>query len=91
MAPLIEQLGGDREPRLRGYQVKIIDGNCLEASEHRLEVLRGVEAGALPGKSLVVYAPDPGLVRDVFPGEDGPAQERSLFGFVLKTVPADDL
>src|ERR1700675_1013590 len=31
LAPLIEQLGGDREPWLSGYQVKIIDGNCLEA------------------------------------------------------------
>ena len=91
LAPLIAQLGGNREPWLRGYQVKIIDGNCLEASEHRLEVLRGVEAGALPGKSLVVYAPDQGLVRDVFPCEDGHAQERSLFGVVLKTVQAGDL
>jgi len=91
LAPLIEQLGGDREPWLRGYQVKIIDGNCLEASEHRLEVLRGVEAGALPGKSLVVSAPDQGVVRDVFPCEDGHAQERSLFGDVLKTVQAGDL
>ena len=54
-------------------------------------MLRGVEAGALPGKSLVVYAPDQGLVRDVFPCEDGHAQERSLFGAVLKTVQAGDL
>ena len=91
LAPLIEQLGGDREPWLHGYQVKIIDGNCLEASEHRLEVLRRVDAGALPGKSLVVYAPDQGLVRDVFPCEDGHAQERSLFDGVLKTVQAGDL
>jgi hypothetical protein len=91
LAPLIEQLGGNCEPWLCGYQVKIIDGNCLEASEHRLKVLRGVEAGALPGKSLVVYAPQQGVVRDVFPCEDGHAQERSLFGAVLKTVQADDL
>jgi hypothetical protein len=91
LAPLLTQLGGEREPWLRGYQVKSIDGNCLEASEHRLEVLRGVDAGALPGKSLVVYAPDQGVVRDVFPCEDGHAQERSLFSCVLKTVQAGDL
>jgi len=53
--------------------------------------LRRVDAGALPGKSLVVYAPDQGLVRDVFPCEDGHAQERSLFDGVLKTVQAGDL
>ena len=91
LAPVIEQLGGEREPWLGGYQVKIIDGNCIEASEHRLGVLRGIAAGALPGKSLVVYEPAQGLVRDVFPCEDGHAQERSLFGAVLKTVQAGDL
>lgn len=91
LAPLLAPLGGDREPWLRGYQVKIIDGNCLEASEHRLEVWRGVKVGALPGKSLVVSEPDQGWVSDVFPCEDGHAQERSLFGVVLQTVQAGDL
>jgi hypothetical protein len=33
--------------------VKIIDGNCLEASERRLKALREVQGGALPGKSLL--------------------------------------
>ena len=46
LAPLIEQLGGDREPWLRGSQVKILDGNGLEARAHRLEVLRRGDAGA---------------------------------------------
>jgi IS4 transposase len=89
--PLIEHLDGERTPWLAGYRVKIIDGNCIESTEHRLKVLRGVEAGALPGKSLVVYEPALGLVTDVFPCEDGHAQERSLFGDVLKTVEAGDL
>jgi len=71
--------------------VKILDGNCIEASERRLKVLREVQAGALPGKSLVVYEPAYGLVSDVFPCEDGHAQERSLLEQVLKTVHANDL
>lgn len=91
LAPLIEQLAGARAPWLPGYRVKIIDGNCLEASERRLQALREVQGGALPGKSLVVYEPAQGLVTDVFPCEDGHAQERSLFGAVLATVQADDL
>lgn len=86
--PLIDHLDGERQPWLAGYRVKIIDGNCIESSEHRLEVLRAVQAGALPGKSLVVDEPAPGLVTDVFPCEDGHAQERSLFGAVLQTVAA---
>jgi hypothetical protein len=44
----------------------------------------------LPGKSLVVYEPAPGLVTDVFPCEAGHAPERSLLGAVLATVAADD-
>jgi len=91
LAPLIEHVGGERAPWLPGYQVKIVDGNAIEASEHRLKELRGVEAGALPGKSLVVYEPASGLVNDVFPCEDGHAQERSLFTAVLRTVQAGDL
>jgi IS4 transposase len=91
LEPLIEQVGGERASWLPGYHVKIVDGNAIEASEHRLKELRGVEAGALPGKSLVVYEPASGLVSDVFPCEDGHAQERSLFASVLATVQAGDL
>ncbi len=91
LEPLIAQVGGEREPWLRGYHVKIVDGNAIDASEHRLKELRGVAAGALPGKSLVVYEPASGVVSDVFPCEDGHAQERSLFASVLGTVQAGDL
>ena len=90
-APLIEQLGGERVPWLEGFRVKIIDGNCIEASHNRLKELREVQAGALPGKSLVIYEPTSGLVTDVVPCEDGHAQERSLFQEVLSTVERDDL
>jgi len=91
LAPLIAQLDGARAPWLPGYRVKIVDGNCLEASDRRLKALREVPGGALPGKSLVVYEPAQGLVTDVFPCEEGHAQERSLFGAVLETVRAGDL
>src|SRR6266536_4341980 len=91
LMPLIAPLAGERPPWLPGYRVKIIDGNCIEASERRLKVLREVQAGALPGKSLVVYEPAHGLVSDVFPCEDGHAQERSMLGQVLETVQAHAL
>ncbi|HEY5864703.1 MAG TPA: transposase [Candidatus Tectomicrobia bacterium] len=91
LAPLIEQLDGARAPWLPGYRVKIIDGNCLAASDRRLQALHEVQAGPLPGKSLVVYEPRHGLVRDVFLCADGHAQARSLFRKVLPTVHAGDL
>ena len=91
LTPLIAQLDGKRRPWLPGCRVKIIDGNCLAASDRRLKALREVQAGALPGKSLVVYEPMHGLVSNVFPCEDGHAQERSLLGLVSATIQAADL
>ncbi|MCH8959951.1 MAG: IS4 family transposase [Bacteroidetes bacterium] len=91
LAPVIEHLGGSLEPLLPGYRVKILDGNCIEASEHRIEELRYTNAGALPGKSLVVYDPSLKLALDVFPCEDGHAQERALLDPVLSSVEPGDL
>ena len=89
--PLIAQVDGERSPWLPGDRVKMLDGNCIEARERRLNVLREVQAGALPGTSLVLYEPMAGLVSDVCPGEDGHAPERSRLGQVLETVQAHDL
>ena len=88
---LIHHIGGTHPPLLPGYRVKFLDGNCIEATEHRLEVLRGTPAGALPGKALVVFDPQLGLAVDVFPCEDGHAQERSLLSAVAATIQAGDL
>ena len=68
----------------------MLDGNCIEATEHRIEELREIGGGALPGKSLVIYEPELEMATDVFPCEDGHAQERSLLGEVLPTVVARD-
>jgi IS4 transposase len=83
---LIERMNGGRPAQLPGYRLKYLDGNCLAASEHRLKALRTTAAGALPGKSLVVFDPQVGLAVDVFPCADGHAQERSLLGAVADTV-----
>ena len=56
-----------------------------------MAVLRRTPAGPLPGKSLVVYDPSLAMAIDVFPCEDGHAQERSLLGEVLSTVERNDL
>ncbi len=38
-------------PLLAGYEVRIIDGNHIAGTEHRLKVLRNEPAGALPGQT----------------------------------------
>lgn len=87
---IIQELEAERAGLLPGYRVKMLDGNCLEASEHRLKELRELSGGALPGKSLVVYDPALGLAVDVIPCEDGHAQERSLLSTVLESVGAGE-
>jgi len=91
MGEAVRAMNGTRTPWLPGHRVKVLDGNCIEATEHRLKPLRGIASGALPGKSLVIYEPELEMATEVFPCEDGHAQERSLLGEVLATVVARDL
>ena len=49
-----DALGVRRESWLPGYEIRIVDGNCLEASEKRLRVHRGVGSAPLPGSVLDV-------------------------------------
>ena len=90
VTPMIDKIGGALPPLLPGYRIKILDGNCLEATERRIRELRGTAAGPLPGKSLVVLDPSLKLMIDVFPCEDGHTQERALLEQVLPTVEAND-
>src|SRR3954449_11558172 len=90
LGPVITAMGGERVAWLPGYRVKVLDGNHLAGTEHRLKELRTTGAGALPGKALVVLDPQAMLVTDVFCCEDGHAQERSLLDEVLKTIRARD-
>jgi len=73
---------------LAGYEVRIVDGNHIGGTEHRLKVLREESAGALPGQAIAVLDPQRELVVDVFPLEDAHAQERSMFPLILETVKA---
>lgn len=90
-APVIRALRATLPPLLKGYRTKILDGNHLSASEHRIEELRGTWAAPLPGQILVVLDQELMLASDVFLCEDGHAQERALFDEVLTSVQPDDL
>lgn len=88
---VINELAARRDPWLPGYRVRILDGNHLSATEHRLEELRTTWSAPLPGKVLVVLEPETGLAADVFLTPDGHAQERSLLDEVLGIVRQGDL
>ena len=81
-----------RHPRwLPGYQIKVLDGNHLASTEHRLKALRGTWAAPLPGQALVVLDQQRMLITDVFLSEDGHAQERRLIAQVLHHVREEQL
>ena len=78
MSQIQDDLGVERSVLLPGFAVRILDGNCLAASEKRLSVHKQASTAPLPGKSLVVMDPERKMLVNVFPCEDVHAQERSL-------------
>src|SRR5438067_3416686 len=83
-------------PRLRneplpGYRMRVLDGNVLAGTDHRLTPLRQWLNACLPGKSLVVYEPGLGLVTDLVLCEDAYTQERALLTQILPRVQSNDL
>jgi len=93
LAEVVDVLRGltKRKPLLRGYRARILDGNHLTSTEHRLEVLRRTRSGPLPGQVLAVLDPDRMLIVDLFPWEDGHSQERIILPDVLLTAQHRDL
>ena len=51
LGPVIKAMAGEREAWLPGYSIKILDGNHLAGTQHRLKELRATGAGALPGSA----------------------------------------
>jgi hypothetical protein len=86
MRDVLEVMDPDRPASLPGYQVRIIDGSHLAATDHRIKETRHVRGGPRPGQALVVLDPDRRLVVDMFPCEDAHAQERSLIPEVVETL-----
>jgi len=82
---------GGRAAVLPGYPVRILDGNHLAATEHRLKALRTYGGGALPGQALVVYDPDLDLALNVIPCENGHTQERALLATLETSLVAGEV
>jgi IS4 transposase len=88
---IVTALKPRRKPQLPGYRTRIIDGNHLTSTDHRLEALRYTRSGPLPGQALAVLDPDQMLIVDLFPCEDGEAQERRIFPEVIPSARERDL
>jgi hypothetical protein len=88
---VIQQLKACDRTWISGKQVKILDGNYLQATQRRIAELRTMWDAPLPGRALVVWDQTTRLVENVFLTEHGLASERSLLSEVLKTVAAGDV
>jgi IS4 transposase len=91
MAAVVDELDAPLPPLVPGYRTRILDGNHLASTEHRLQPLRTVGGGALPGLALVVYDAERGLIDRAYLHEDGHAQERELLVELLGDVQAGEL
>jgi len=90
LEPVIRGLKATLPPPLPGLRLKIVDGNHLSGTQHRLTETRTLNSQPLPGQALVVLEPELMLATDVFPCEDAYSQERSLLDDVLETVQPKD-
>jgi len=75
---LIVAGGGLLPEPVEGYASRILDGNVLAGTDHRITELRSTLSAALPGKSLAIYEPASGLVLDIILEENAHTQERAL-------------
>jgi hypothetical protein len=91
LQPLVVHLGGTLPEAVPGYRLRVLDGNHLAATQHRLAETRHDSAAPLPGQSLVVYEPAWQMVTDIILCEDGHAQERSLLDQVVEKIRERDL
>lgn len=89
--PVIRTLRATLPSWLPGFRIKIVDGNHLAGTDHRLPELRATWAAALPGKALVVLDQALMTASAVFLTEDGHASERTLLADVVARVVPDDL
>ena len=91
LRPILKKLPRADEPILPGYRTRILDGNVLTGTDHRLGALRQWLNACLPGKSLVILEPDLGLISDLVLCEDAYTQERALLEYILDRVQPRDL
>jgi len=91
MRQVIEELNVPPRPLIPGYRTRIVDGNQFAATEHRIKELRTIAGGPLPGKALVVYDADWGIISDVYCSEDSYTQERQMVLDLLGEVQAGEL
>jgi hypothetical protein len=84
LAAIVDELQVRQPGPFPGWEVRIVDGNCLAGTQHRLKELRAIGDAALPGHTLVVLNPHRELLEDVIVCEDGHANQKPLMVRLLE-------
>jgi len=85
---IIHQMKANLPGPIPGYQVRIVDGNHLAGTEHRLKELRDIGDSPLPGHTVAILNPHVELIEDLIACEDGHMNQRKLYGELLFKVEA---
>lgn len=91
LAAVVDEMDAPLKPLIPGWKTRILDGNHLASTQHRLKELRTLGGGALPGQALVIFDADRGLVSQVYLCEDGHSQEREIMLEALGEVEAGEV
>jgi hypothetical protein len=78
LAAIVDELRFRQPGPFPGWEVRIVDGNYLAGTQHRLKELRTTGDAALPGSSLAVLNPHRELIEHVIVCEDGHANQKPL-------------
>jgi hypothetical protein len=86
LKPVIEAMDATLPGPLPGYEVRIVDGNHLSGTQHRLKELRAIGDAPLPGHTVAVLNPHVELVEDLIVCTDGHANQKPLYIRLLDQV-----
>lgn len=83
---IIEAMDGALDGPLPGYDVRIVDGNHLTGTHHRIMELRDLADAPLPGHTVAVLNPHVELIEDLLACEDGHASQKPMYVRLLDQV-----
>jgi hypothetical protein len=86
LTPTIEAMDAVLPGPLTGYDVRIVDGNHLSGTQHRLKELRTIGDAPLPGHTVAVLNPHTELMEDIIVCRDGHANQKPLYIQLLDQV-----
>lgn len=83
---IIEAMKATLPGPLPGYAVRIVDGNHLSGTQHRLKELRLLGDAPLPGHTVAVLNPHTELIESLIACENGHANQKPLYPQLLSSI-----